>query len=193
MNYNLKFLSLSHRHPRSVGAILPSSPELAANIIAPVDFSKTSVVVELGPGTGPITEEIAVKLSGKTKYVGIERNKDFCTLLKARFPHLTFVHDCAENIPPILTAAGITGGADAVISGLPWLLIPSVQWDAILKSIKQSMRPGAVFIAYTYLSGMLLPVGWKFRRRLQAEFQTVTTTPVVWRNLPPAFAYVCYR
>jgi phospholipid N-methyltransferase len=150
-------------------------------------------VVELGPGTGPITEEIAARLSSHTRYIGIERNRDFYETVKNRFPALEFFHDCAENTPSILRNAGINDGADAVISSLPWIMIPSEQWMPILESIKQAMKPGAIFVTFVYVSGLLFPTAHAFRRRLEAEFSKVETTPIVWLNVPPAFAYVCHR
>ena len=51
------------RSPRSIGAVLPSSPALARVMLAPIDFSTAQAIVEFGPGTGALTREIAARLA----------------------------------------------------------------------------------------------------------------------------------
>jgi phosphatidylethanolamine/phosphatidyl-N-methylethanolamine N-methyltransferase len=50
-----------------------------------------------------------------------------------------------------------------------------------------------VFSTFAYLQGLVLPNARALRERLDAEFSNVTRSPIVWRNLPPAFVYVCRR
>jgi phosphatidylethanolamine/phosphatidyl-N-methylethanolamine N-methyltransferase len=38
-----------------------------------------------------------------------------------------------------------------------------------------------------------LPASRRFRQRLERHFKRVETTPIVWRNLPPAFVFCCAR
>ena len=47
------------RHPRSIGAIAPSSKKLARKMVQPIDFSRASCIMEFGPGTGVFTDELA--------------------------------------------------------------------------------------------------------------------------------------
>ena len=48
-----------------------------------------------------------------------------------------------------------------------------------------------VFTTFAYRHGMALSAARRFRRTLHATFAEVTLTPTVWRNMPPAFGYVC--
>jgi len=48
-------------------------------------------------------------------------------------------------------------------------------------------------VTFAYLQGLLLPAAGMLRRRLRAQFSAVKTTKTIWRNVPPAFAYVCFR
>lgn len=188
----IQFMMQFRRHPRSVGAILPSSRELAESMIAPIDFDRRSTIVEFGPGAGVISAAIARNLRHHSRYVGVEINEAFYETLKARFPHLNFFNRSAEDIEDILESMGIAA-ADAIVSGLPWATLRSKQRDGILEAIGRTLRPGGVFISFAYLQGFLLPSAWAFRRRLRAEFSDVTMTPVVWQNIPPAFTYVCRK
>ena len=49
------------------------------------------------------------------------------------------------------------------------------------------------FTTFAYRHGMALSAARRFRRALHATFAEVTLTPTVWRNMPPAFVYVCRR
>jgi phospholipid N-methyltransferase len=188
----IQFLIQFRRHPRTVGAILPSSRELAESMIAPIDFNHAQTIVEFGPGAGVITAAIARNLQHHSRYLGIEINEAFHKTLTARFPHLAFFHRSAEHAEDILAEQGIEA-ADAIVSGLPWATLRQKHRDAILKAIHRTLRPGGVFISFAYLQGFLLPSAWTFRNRLKAEFADVAMTPVIWRNVPPAFTYVCRK
>ena len=52
------FLRQFVQSPRTVGAVLPSSPALARAMLAPIDFASARTIVEFGPGTGAFTREI---------------------------------------------------------------------------------------------------------------------------------------
>lgn len=188
----IQFMMQFRRHPRSVGAILPSSRELAERMIAPIDFDRAQTIVEFGPGAGVVTAAIARNLRHHSRYVGIEINETFHETLEARFPHLSFFNRSAEAIEDILGRMGLVQ-ADVIVSGLPWATLRQRQRDAILKAIHCSLRPGGTFISFAYLQGFLLPSAWTFRNRLKAEFAEMVQTPVVWQNVPPAFTYVCRK
>jgi phospholipid N-methyltransferase len=48
-------------------------------------------------------------------------------------------------------------------------------------------------VTFAYLQGLLLPPAHRFERKLIREFGRVKKTPTVWRNIPPAFAWVAVR
>jgi phospholipid N-methyltransferase len=191
-NSTFRLIAQFCRSPQSVGTVLPSSRELVEAMLVPVDFTKLSTIVEYGPGSGTITAEIADRLSGSSRYVGIEINRKLHEDLCIRFPHLTFVNKSAGDIETILGSFDIKQ-VDAIICGLPWALLPSGQQRAILDGALHCLRPGGVFVTYAFLQGLLLPGAWTLRRRLRSRFSLVRATPIVWNNVPPAFAYICTR
>ena len=188
----LKFLTQFRRAPRSVGAIVPSSDALAQAMIATIDFATARTIVEFGPGTGVMTAAIQNRLSPETKYVGIEINETFHRTLTIRFPNLQFFNRGAQDVTDILAALDIES-CDAIVCGLPWASLPIELQNRILAGMLQVLRPGGVFVTFAYLQGLVLPAAGALRRRLKAEFSRVETTKIVWGNVPPAFAYVCYR
>ena len=54
----LNFLKEYIKHPRTVGAVAPSSRRLANGMMMPIDFENASCILEFGPGTGVFTEEL---------------------------------------------------------------------------------------------------------------------------------------
>jgi phosphatidylethanolamine/phosphatidyl-N-methylethanolamine N-methyltransferase len=188
----LAFLAQFWRSPRAVGAVLPSSRALSTAMVDAIDFGSLTTIVEFGPGTGVMTADIAERLRPTQSYIGIELNAVFFRQLLQRFPHQQFFNESAVNLTDILRRKGISE-IDAVLCGLPWASLPISEQEAILGAMLRALRPGGVFVTFAYLQGLLLPGAWALRRRLKANFSAVTTTKIVWRNFPPAFAYVCRR
>jgi phosphatidylethanolamine/phosphatidyl-N-methylethanolamine N-methyltransferase len=188
----LKFLTQFRNAPRSVGAIVPSSHELAEAMIAPIDFKAARVIVEFGPGTGVMTGAILKKLGPDTQYVGVEINETFCQTLTLRFPELHFFNRGAQDIKQILASLGLES-VDAIVCGLPWASLPIELQSRIMAAIMDVLKPGGIFVTFAYLQGLILPAAGMLRRRLKSQFAAVKTTKIVWRNVPPAFAYICYR
>jgi phospholipid N-methyltransferase len=186
------FLTEFRARPRAIGAIAPSSRKLAETMMAPIDFTRATAIVELGPGTGVMTQAIAARLGPQGRYVGVEISARFHRMLHLRFPQLTFVNDSAEHLGRILETSGLHA-ADAVVCGLPWASLPTDLQTRILAAVAASLKPGGLFITFAYLQGLLLPAARLFRHRLGATFASVERTPIVWSNLPPAFAYVCRK
>jgi phospholipid N-methyltransferase len=188
----LKFLNQFRNTPRSVGAIAPSSRALAEAMIAPIDFEAAKVIVEFGPGTGVMTGAIVKRLGPQTRYVGVEINQTFCETLTIRFPHLHFFNRGAQDIKEILHGLDLQS-VDAIVCGLPWASLPMDLQARIMAAILDVLKPGGAFVTFAYLQGLVMPAAGMLRRRLRAQFTEVKTTKVIWHNLPPAFAYVCYR
>ena len=63
----------------------------------------------------------------------------------------------------------------------------------IMAAIMDVLKPGGIFVPFAYLQGLVMPPAGMLRRRLKSQFSAVKTTKIIWRNVPPAFAYVCYR
>ena len=183
------FLRSFLRNWKTTGAIAPSSPHLANEMVQCAEVSSASHIVELGPGTGALTLAIATAKPKTSQYLGIEINPDFVETLEGQFPELTFANAAVQdfdftsylaNRPPM----------DCVISGLPWAAFPESLQQAILDPIATHLPKGARFVTFAYGGPHLLKQGRNFRRLLEQRFHAVGTSPMVWANLPPAFVYV---
>lgn len=161
-------------------------------MVSGVDAQSPSVVVEFGPGTGPFTEAILVRLGPGSHLIAIEQNDTFASILRTKFPGLDLVHGSVEALPEILQARG-GRPADCIISGLPWASFDAALQRRIVAAAANSLRQGGSFATFAYVHGLMLPAAWRFRRLLQSTFRDVRQSEIVWRNLPPAFVYRCTK
>lgn len=169
-----------------IGAIAPSSPHLAREIVAGLDFAGARTVLEFGPGSGVVTDAILPNLRPETKFVAIELNDEMARQFRRRHPRVTLVHDTVERVRQICDDQGIDQ-ADLIISGLPWASFPEALQVRILDAMAKVLRPGGVFVTFGYQMGRFLPAGRRFTRLLPKYFKRVERSRVIWRNIPPAF------
>jgi phosphatidylethanolamine/phosphatidyl-N-methylethanolamine N-methyltransferase len=186
------FLAAALRNPGQFGALAPSSPSLAAVIASVAPTTGAPVVVELGPGTGAMTTAIEGRLAPGARHLAIELDPRMVGFLRQAHPGLEVVEGDAVKLQALLAERGIEQ-ADAVLSGLPWALFDDATQVSILAQVAAVIEPDGVFATFAYRTGMALAAARRFRRTLHATFAEVEITPTVWRNMPPAFVYVCRR
>ncbi len=184
----VKFLKEFITAPSRVGAVAASSRAVADVVADVARVAGSSVVVEFGPGDGAITRVIAEKLPRNGTFFAIEISEDFCRSLRQSMPQVQVFHDSAENTRKYLDEMNLNQ-CDAVISGLPWAAFDEELQGRLLDTVVDVLRPGGRFVTYMYFLSPYLPRGVRFHRQLEARFTTVKKTSLIWRNLPPAFAY----
>jgi phospholipid N-methyltransferase len=186
------FLAAALRRPATMGAVAPSSPRLGAVLASVVPRTGEPVVVELGPGTGAVSEVIAAKLPAGARHLAVELDPAMVEYLGRTHPDLEVVQGNAADLGKLLAERGIAQ-VDAVICGLPWALFDDATQTALLAEISRVIGDRGAFTTFAYLHGMTLGAARRFRRRLRGTFDEVLVSSTVWRNLPPAFVYVCRR
>ena len=161
-------------------------------MLAPIDFASGRMVVELGPGTGAFTRAIAARLTASSQYLGVEVNPAFVRELTAAFPGLAFARGDAADLVAILAARDI-GSVDAIVCGLPWAWLPTPVQEAVFTAMDKVLVPGGIFVTFGYLQALVLPGARVLRRLLHRHFDEIARSPIVWSNVPPAFAYICRK
>src|SRR4029453_13034541 len=91
MNENIQFLQAFLKNPLKVGAVAPSSPDLAWQMLEGILPDKDNVVIELGVGTGAITKYVREILPDNESYLGIELDLDLVSSMKIRYPAMNIV------------------------------------------------------------------------------------------------------
>ncbi|MDL5157236.1 class I SAM-dependent methyltransferase [Actinomycetospora termitidis] len=186
----LTFVSSAVRSPGVIGAVAPSGRALCDLLasVAPADVPST--VVELGPGTGVVSQALRRRLHPDARHVAIELDRSMVALLQRNLPWLEVVPGDAKDLQKLLADVGIDR-VDAIVSGLPWTLFSREAQRAIMDQVNRVLVPGGVFTTFAYAHVMNLPTQRRFRELLQESFDEVRVTPIVWRNVPPALAYQC--
>ena len=165
------------RHPKTVGAATPSSKWLAQTIASFLDGNATQTVLELGAGTGVITQALVNKVVDSKRLIVVENSSIMANKLKNRFPDLRIIHGDAMHLEQLLSEHPTAVGT--VISSLPLLSLPKRDRQRILDSICAVMSPGSTLVQFTY--GLFKP---SLLEKIPALSKR--TSKVVYRNIPPA-------
>jgi len=179
----MQFIRSWIEKPLSTGAVMPSSKALARTMARYVDPQSSGPVIELGPGTGPVTEALVQRGVDPKRLLLVEFNPDFCRLLRTRYPAATVVQGDAYRLRRLLGAL-VREPAAAVVSGLPLVTKPLRTRLRLISDAMGLLAPGAPFIQFTY--AMVPPIP-KALSGIKAE-----ASELIWLNLPPARVWV-YR
>jgi phosphatidylethanolamine/phosphatidyl-N-methylethanolamine N-methyltransferase len=168
--------------PKNVGALVPSSPALAKAIAAQVDVSRPGPVLELGPGTGVVTEALIERGVAEDRLIAIEYDADFTKLVARRFPRARVLRGDAFQFARMLDGS-VSDPYAAIVSGLPLLNFPVEKRRELIESALARLAPGAPYIQFSYGTKPSIP---------GTDRYTVRRAALVWKNLPPARVWV-YR
>jgi phosphatidylethanolamine/phosphatidyl-N-methylethanolamine N-methyltransferase len=169
--------------PLSTGAVMPSSRVLARAMARYVDPQAVGPVIELGPGTGPVTQALVKQGIDPARLILVEFNPDFCRLLRSRYPQATVVQGDAYRLRRLLETY-VDAPVAAIVSGLPLVTKPLRTRLRLISDAMTLLAPGAPFVQFTY--AMLPPIP-KELSGVRAE-----ASELIWMNLPPARVWV-YR
>jgi phosphatidylethanolamine/phosphatidyl-N-methylethanolamine N-methyltransferase len=181
----VRFIRSWLEKPLETGAVAPSGKILARTMASYVDPNVTGPVIELGPGTGPVTEALVTQGVDPARLVLVEYNPMFCRLLRTRYPAATVVQGDAYGLKRALGKVISQRAAAAVVSGLP-IVTKSVRTR--LRLINEALgflSPGAPFIQFTYAVVPPLP---RAIAGVRAE-----ASERIWLNLPPARVWIYRR
>lgn len=179
------FIGEFFKERRVVGAISPSSKFLMKRMVAPVDFDKAKVIVELGPGNGVFTKGILDRMAPDAKLLSFELNRSFYEHIKATIKddRLLLINDTAEKIGDYLNEHGYNK-ADYIISSLPFTVIPKEIKTPIIDNCVSYLKDDGMFVQFQYSLNAMRMLNDKFKN-VKLDF-----TPL---NFPPAFVYKCTK
>lgn len=180
---NLRFLRSLIARPRTIGAIAPSSPALARKIALQIDPEWPGAVLELGPGTGAVTEALIARGLAEERLIAVEADPDLALLMTRRFPRLRVVRGDAYDLERSLDGL-VCDPFAGIVSGLPLLNQPMARRRALIAAGLARLAPRAPFVQFSY--GWTPPVPPE--RNLLVE-----QAGLVLANLPPARVWVYRR
>jgi phosphatidylethanolamine/phosphatidyl-N-methylethanolamine N-methyltransferase len=179
----VRFLRSWIEKPLHMGAVMPSSKLLARTMAQYVDVDSKGPVIELGPGTGAITNALIEHGVDQKRLVLVEYNPGFCALLRDRYPQAKVVQGDAYALRASLDKV-LDAPASAVVSGLPLVTKPMLTRLKLIRDAFVALAPGAPFVQFTYSVAPPIP---KSLPGVSTE-----ASERIWMNLPPARVWV-YR
>ena len=179
----VRFLRSWIEKPLHMGAVMPSGRVLARTMAQYVDVDSEGPVVELGPGTGAITNALIEHGIDQKRLVLGEYNPGFCALLRDRYPQATVVQGDAYSLRDTLRNA-LKEPVSAIVSGLPLVTKPMAIRLKLIRDAFAALAPGAPFVQFTYSVAPPIP---KSLPGVSTE-----ASERIWMNLPPARVWV-YR
>jgi phosphatidylethanolamine/phosphatidyl-N-methylethanolamine N-methyltransferase len=174
------FIREAITNPLGIGALVPSSKRLAYAIAQQITHypfqPESGLIVELGAGTGAITEALAQQKNSQQELIIIEKSIKMAHHLKQRFPTLTTIQGDAQALQQLLSP--YQAPVQAIISSLPLRSLPKTIVQRIGTEIENLLKTGGLFVQYTYSL-------WGKPTVLSAHLKLVRQY-WVWQNLPPA-------
>lgn len=168
----------------AISSAVPSSASMVSEVLRHVDFTRPSTIVELGAGTGPITDQVLDQLRPHHRFAALEKDADFCQILRRRFPGLPLIQGDVAKLGELSASHGI-GSVDYVLSGLPTPNLPTSAQVRLWRWLRAVLKPDGLFLQITVAPFVYR----KFYRRF---FESVEYK-MVWMNCPPGGVYRCAR
>lgn len=163
--------------PLQTGAVVPSSQKLAHAMVAKVKGDPELPIIELGPGTGVVTQAILDAGIQAEKLHSIEFNSNFAQKLQRRFTDINVIEGDAYDLNNVLVKHGIDK-VRAIISSLPLFTQPVEKRRSLLDQCVKLMPSGEPFIQFSYA---FVPAFHGAKQRYRIE-----TSNWIWFNIPPA-------
>jgi phosphatidylethanolamine/phosphatidyl-N-methylethanolamine N-methyltransferase len=166
-------------NPQGIGAVAPSSRNLAEAMAKWLPSDPESYVLELGPGTGVVTEALLRRGLRQERLVAIEQNSNMTRVLREKFPRAQIITGDAWKLDDLLRRRREPiEKVGAVISSLPLLCFPPADAERLADKIRAVLEPHGRWVQFTYRIHRLRPRG--------ASSFRLRATKIVWFNLPPA-------
>jgi phosphatidylethanolamine/phosphatidyl-N-methylethanolamine N-methyltransferase len=178
------FFKLWLKNPLSIGNFTVSSRSLAGAMAAAVPRGDRGPVIELGGGTGVVTQALLDQGVAPEDLIVVERNETLHTMLSGRFPGVRVLLGNAAELTALLRPLALAPGR-AVVSSLPIISMPRPVQRAIVHQSFAALGGDGTFVQFTYGPVSPLP-----RRALRLDGNVAKR---VLGNLPPARVWVYRR
>jgi phosphatidylethanolamine/phosphatidyl-N-methylethanolamine N-methyltransferase len=186
MNENIQFLQAFLKNPLKVGAVAPSSPDLAWQMLEGITPDADNIIIELGVGTGAITKYVREILPDSESYLGIELDGRLVSSINTRYPEMNVVKGNACDLSAIYHMSGL-GKASYILCCLPFVTLPEEVAAKVLAEIEKYMEQGCLFRAFQYAHGYYTPAAIRLRKFMRDRYGFSKRSKLVAKNVPPAY------
>ena len=145
----VRFFKTWATSPLKMGSITPTSRALAALMVKLAYPDPDGYVLEIGPGTGVVTDALIRAGIPQERIVSIEYDKGFCRLLRERFAQVHVIRGDALDLDATLGRfRDMTFSAG--VSGIPLLNLPKAKRAPYLEAILDRLVPGGIVAQLSY-------------------------------------------
>jgi phosphatidylethanolamine/phosphatidyl-N-methylethanolamine N-methyltransferase len=170
------FFGLWLRRPLHIAAVTPSTRPVADAMARLADLARRGPVLELGAGTGSLTDGLIRAGCMPDRIIAIEREAALAALLRRRFPAARVIEGDATWIDALLRDHGVDRLC-AVVSSLPIKWFPPAAQRAILYPCLERLDRHGRFLQLT--NAVVSPIA------VDPATVAARRAALVWRNLPP--------
>jgi len=163
-------------NPLRMGSVIPSSPALCRHIVRHGWPEPGGVVLELGAGTGVVTQAFLKAGLSPERILAVEIDTLLADHLRDTLDGVEVLACDARDLPDRLPAR-FRGRIASVVCGIPMVLLPFPTQRAFIAAI-DAVAPGRGFLHFSYCATSPLPA-----RRHGLTAKREEWTPF---NLPPA-------
>ncbi|MGE3966279.1 MAG: class I SAM-dependent methyltransferase, partial [Planctomycetota bacterium] len=176
-----RFLAKFLGNVRQVSAVTPASRWLARSHAERVTPGAPQVIVEVGSGTGVVTEALAARMHPSSTLVAIELDGELARMTQDRVPLAHVLAADVSDIGAILAQLGCPR-IDLLVCCLALPHLPRSTVETLFAALATLGRNA------WYVQQTLVPL--VYRRTYKRLFEEVHFRPVL-RNLPPGGTYQC--
>ncbi len=164
-------------HPTRVGSLFPSSRALSDLIAAHVRRADGEYVIEIGGGTGTVTQAILSSGVPADKLMVVEIDSVMAEFLRKTYPAVTVLEGSVFDIKELLPQPAI-GNVGCVVCELPVTLLPLEAQKRLVETIVSLLPRNRPFFVLTHGLGSPIPA-----KKLGLVGKR---TGFTLRNFPPA-------
>lgn len=122
----------------------------------------------------------------RESYLGIELDRELVETLNNNFPDMNIIRGNAAEAYAIHERTGL-GKVRYLVCCLPFVSLPKETSDLVLLEIQKFMDEGCELRMLQYAHGYFLPPAIKLREFLKGRYGKSTRSPLVLKNVPPAY------
>jgi phospholipid N-methyltransferase len=202
-DYRLFFQEF-RRNFHSTGSIAPSSRWLAGALSRYVAAGTgPQKILEVGPGTGAVTQRLVRVLGFQDHLDLVELNDSFVQRLRERLetePSFVAVKDRVRILHQAVETLAPAERYDVIVSGLPLNNFAVADVERILQALTRLLKPQGTLSFFEYVAvrpARTMISGQRERARLKGISRALQTIldqyevrrDLIWRNFPPAWVH----